>query len=568
MGKPMGIKWRNGRAYFRRRVPTDLIPVLGKKEIVKALNTADKAKAKVLKALEDANAEKLFLELREKQQLAKDNPDQLSSLSEEQLAGLAMRWRDETERKNFLLKAKSTTPLTEQEWQDMYISLEFELQDIRDAIRLQDTGPGMTTGGDFLDRLGITYDSKSESFRRFGFYMNQSIVDFTQNALREAKGLKIAVTHPGYAFGSSTVPEKTITFEKLFDLYLSDPSRQRNAKTYENYKFTLSILKDVLGPNKRVHTLTREECLNLMAFLKTLPKNASTKFPGKSLVEATEAGKKTNAPVLSAKSVTKYMEQLSSVLKFAQRFQYIHHNVAEGLRMERPTDGSDQRNPFTIEDLKKMFNAPLYTGCMDDEYGFHKPGPNVPRRARFWCPLISLFTGMRLNEICQLEVDDIQPENGVEVILVRYEGKAGPKKLKTRQSKRKIPIHPELEKLGFLRHVEDMRKKGHISIFPELKAGTELRYKSDMLSPKLNRFVASVGLKGGMERKDFHSFRHTFTTAMRNAGIPDDAKDEIGGWSKRGTRASIYEAPYQPEQLYKFICTVEYAGLDLSHLYA
>ena len=54
---------------------------------------------------------------------------------------------------------------------------------------------------------------------------------------------------------------------------------------------------------------------------------------------------------------------------------------------------------------------------------------------------------------------------------------------------------------------------------------------------------------------------------MRNAGIPDDAKDELGGWKKQGTRAAIYEAKYTSPQLYEFICKVQYKGLNLSHPY-
>lgn len=120
MAKPSGLFWRKGRAYYRRRVPIDLVSVLGKKEIYKALHTSDKTKAKTLKALEDARTEKMFLDLREKQKIANDNPDQLSGFTDEQLAGLAMRWLDETERKHFALKAKDTKPLTQAKWDDIF----------------------------------------------------------------------------------------------------------------------------------------------------------------------------------------------------------------------------------------------------------------------------------------------------------------------------------------------------------------------------------------------------------------------------------------------------------------
>jgi integrase len=261
------------------------------------------------------------------------------------------------------------------------------------------------------------------------------------------------------------------------------------------------------------------------------------------------------------------MEQLSSVLKFAKRFQHVWFNVAEGLKVEDPVDDVDKRNPFTIGDLQKMFAAPLYTGCINDEQGFKKPGPNVMRRARFWCPLLALFSSMRLNEICQLTVNDIQVIDGVPAIVLKKANKDGKKKLKTSASARKIPIHPELKKIGFLDYVEKIRKTGEIALFPELKPATGLRYKSDQMSAKLNRFIDSLNVEAEDEQKDFHSFRHTLATAMKRAGLPYDARDELGGWAKAGTRAKVYEARYSAQELYDFLSKVEYPGLNLSHLY-
>lgn len=37
------------------------------------------------------------------------------------------------------------------------------------------------------------------------------------------------------------------------------------------------------------------------------------------------------------------------------------------------------------------------------------PGDQFPRRHRFWLPLIALWSGMRIEEICQLYVEDIKP---------------------------------------------------------------------------------------------------------------------------------------------------------------
>lgn len=70
------------------------------------------------------------------------------------------------------------------------------------------------------------------------------------------------------------------------------------------------------------------------------------------------------------------------------------------------------REQFTIEELNRLFRAPLYTGCVNDEGGYAKCGDNHPRRGRFWVPLLALFHGMRNNEACQIYTEDVKQEGG------------------------------------------------------------------------------------------------------------------------------------------------------------
>lgn len=71
---------------------------------------------------------------------------------------------------------------------------------------------------------------------------------------------------------------------------------------------------------------------------------------------------------------------------------------------------------FSIVELNRLFALPLFNGCVDDKHGCHKPGPNIFKRHRYWAPIISLWTGMRMNEILQLEKADF----GITETGVRY----------------------------------------------------------------------------------------------------------------------------------------------------
>lgn len=152
-----------------------------------------------------------------------------------------------------------------------------------------------------------------------------------------------------------------------------------------------------------------------------------------------------------------HLNKFSGVLNWAVEEGYLDKSPAKGLRLPDPVKKRDKRRPFSIEQLRRIFNSPLYTGCVDDVYGYAKVGDARPRRARFWIPLIALFSGMRMNEICQLKVSDIRTLDGVQCFVVIEDGD---KRVKTAASERAIPIHQELIRIGFLAFVDEQRAAG------------------------------------------------------------------------------------------------------------
>lgn len=70
---------------------------------------------------------------------------------------------------------------------------------------------------------------------------------------------------------------------------------------------------------------------------------------------------------------------------------------------------------------------------------------------------LGLFTGARLNELCQLRAHDvIQDVYGVDLISINANGFN--KSLKNAQSAREIPICSKLIEIGFLDFVEERRQ--------------------------------------------------------------------------------------------------------------
>ena len=72
---------------------------------------------------------------------------------------------------------------------------------------------------------------------------------------------------------------------------------------------------------------------------------------------------------------------------------------------------------------------------------------------------------MRLEEICQLRVQDIIKDGDYDVIKVVISEET---KLKNVQSERIIPIHENLKKLGFVDYCNYLRKLKHERVFFDL----------------------------------------------------------------------------------------------------
>lgn len=143
----------------------------------------------------------------------------------------------------------------------------------------------------------------------------------------------------------------------------------------------------------------------------------------------------------------------------------------------------------------------------------------------FWLMPLGLFTGARLNEICQLRVHDVfHDTHGVPLISINDHGFN--KSLKNEQSKREIPICSKLIAMGFLDFLEERRQAGgeDALLFSELRFDEKHLY-----SRAASRFFCGpvtgagfigqhcpVALSGGF---NFKSFRRTFSVQLQNSGI-------------------------------------------------
>lgn len=227
------------------------------------------------------------------------------------------------------------------------------------------------------------------------------------------------------------------------------------------------------------------------------------------------------------------------------------------MRLEEP---EPERQPWEIAELKTLFTSPVYTAGQRPSAGRGE--------AAYWLPL--LFTGARQGELAPLTVANIERDEltGIYTITIT-DDEARSVRVKTSSSRRVVPIHPMLIKLGFLTLVDGRRKEGGAGapLFPLMQPGSRGGY-AEGWSKWFGRYLRSIGITN--TGRVFHSFRHSFKDAARAAGVGEDINDALTGHSgggvgrQYGSKSMVRR--FGLSQLHQAVAKVEYPGLDLSHL--
>lgn len=179
-------------------------------------------------------------------------------------------------------------------------------------------------------------------------------------------------------------------------------------------------------------------------------------------------------------------------------------------REAKKTQDKRSWKPFTDEELKTIFNPQTYLAQKNP--------------TDYWLPLLGLFTGGRISELCQLmATTDIKKVGDVWAISITDEDEC--QRLKTPAAKRTIPVHPQLIDLGFLDFVEDMKPYGGM-LFPYLTANPFGNF-SETPSERFGKYLDSLGITD--KKKVFHSFRSTSNNCLKQNGVPEETRCQFIG---------------------------------------
>jgi integrase len=223
------------------------------------------------------------------------------------------------------------------------------------------------------------------------------------------------------------------------------------------------------------------------------------------------------------------LQRLRTLLSWAHQNDYATANAGEGVGIIVPDAARNRRRSFDLASLNAIFSSPVF--------GQGERPVQGRGEAAYWLPLLALFTGARLEELGQLRPEDVvrlpypdaEGQEKSAWFLRLTEDEADGLRLKNAASERLVPIHPELERLGFVSFASAARRNKRARIFHELRPGAYGRLTAkwgEWFSGYL-RTVCNVTDR----RMVFHSFRHTFKDHARHVGILEAVQRQIMGHS-------------------------------------
>lgn len=386
-----------------------------------------------------------------------------------------------------------------------------------------------------------------EEFRDFTSYDSNSTFEQSAEQFQHQLQAKYKEENPLYEMTGEDL--KQMYLKKRIEEGLRDPKR---------YETDIDMLLQITGKTYLVD-MKQKDMVEFVETLKKLPDyNKQRKlYETKNYREIAELYDGNNWEILSVNTINNRIIRISAFLDSCVNWEYLDRNrLADKTTkvINKQKAKKWERIAFTHEELEKLFKSNWY----DKELSYnlnHAPD-------KIFVPLLGLYHGFRQNEICSLYCKDIVNIMDIPCIHIREDELD--KTIKTGTSDRTVPIHPKLLEIGFLKFVKHQKRQGHERLFPNLFFTNKKGY-GQAFSKKFNRtsvkrqFIDLEFYKPDSKlRKDFHSFRHTFTEQLKGReDVPDGALDYINGHMNNSESQKRY-GKHQKHRLLKILEKLDY----------
>lgn len=415
--------------------------------------------------------------------------------------------------------------LTEHEWREL------EERSRRDAVAQALTGSSRR-------QIPLHQQARAEELLQWG--LDLPIRRFRLLLPKRLEELALRQGGSTAALGTASVPlpisgPDAPTLYELWEQHWETLARLTNAKKVARTKDDErghACRLNILSENKPINRLGLDDFNRIYLRIFEIRTSRGKRLPPPDAAAASiiaEAGERR----IGAATADKLITRLKVLHAFAHKkgMTSVNPDSTDKPSVDFSPEGTaPTEKAFSRSDLEAIFSGYLYTGReIGSSRGVYP--------YQFWLPLLGLFTGGRLNELCQLDTEDVEQhaDTGIWSIAIIDDAKDRPvrKMLKNKSSRRVLPIHSELVRMGFLQFVEQARLEGREKLFSDglrynEKKGwggraTHFFCRFPSPSTKAAGYFYSLGIRnrddeGNTDRKNFHSFRHTFTDLARVAG--------------------------------------------------
>lgn len=507
----------SGTYYLRRRIPTDLLACFpGKKEVVFSLRTKDyrtaverhRREESRLTADWDARRQRLSDKAADEQVRAMIRidaltPDMIDAIClHAEAASLA---GDESRR-------ESETPYTVEEIEAYQAGYAEANRLLKTAVAIGDQDVLRPLLEQFLQLHRYQFNASEADLRRLALAYGRAAIRTNQKLLNRYEGKDEPTPQLAQRMGTPMLSEVT-------DAYLSHYKRRDKPAMFRKVNTVMPLLLDIIG-NKPIGTLKQTDLEHFFDAIQQLPPRWKDVCRQEN-ISVRELAAQCRAETSKGTFDGTYLATMTPFIAYCQRIwqdrgwpMTLTTKGVEYMGSRKVPEGGQRH--FESEELKRLFEGAEMAALGRESTQAHK----------FWLPHLGLFTGARVNEICQINPQTdirVDAKSGIWFLDITDESESHDdieKSVKTAGSKRKVPIHPRLVELGFLKYVEHVRAQGHTLLFPAFKP------VAGKASPKASQwfsdFLLEIGLRDetpGARIVGMHAFRSTFLNAAMVEGV-------------------------------------------------
>lgn len=327
---------RRGRYYFRCRVPTDLVPKLGRRELFRSLRTADPRIARqrwhrvTIVTAELWNAVRKAMTQEEiDRHVARWLSDQLQA---DQLQRVETEFAEEYATFCGITPYAAAADLIGSE-------AEANLEEWRKAVKRHDWERAAHLADRLIREQGLDVSRDSPEYALL--CMRLTVARGELEGIRAARSLgdwtDLPPTRTVEQAEPATSPTKSPALGKLIDEYLTEKRTRGDTapKRLLDFNAALTLFRQWCGDDTPIASIDAVKIGQFRSLLAKLPSNHTKRFPDLTLEQIVEEAEKRGLPPRDASTVNqKYLALLEAFFEWAKRGALIGSNPAVGIRAE------------------------------------------------------------------------------------------------------------------------------------------------------------------------------------------------------------------------------------------